>query len=387
MRWSCNIEASLKILKDEFLLWQKEQESCFHDKGGGDNMSADEIVEKLKIIGAALILMIVCAARPVRADQQYVLTVGETMVIPCLLEIWSDQSVSCVISNPDVLMSDGSGRAVIALSEGTSDVYVHMTNPDTDIRYTFVVESAGLWEEPEERNMPEETTPGGGGSYGQPVSGTGGTDGREAVGRGNDIQGTVSPGSTADPQTEAPVSEDVHTDVPPQGTVSENVQTNSTSEAPMPEGVQTDLPSEASMPEGAQTDLPSETPMPEGAQTDLPSEAPMPEDDENSTPDKEETVPFWDERGSGGISFEVINDFSEAFEAEEGLGDNNVKYRPFAYLKGDGDIAPFFVCAAGREVRWKYVGRTLYIEASKAYSGPYRVSARDSRGNIYYFSS
>ena len=104
------------------------------------------IIGRLKKTGVILILFVLCAACTVRADQQFVLTVGETMVIPCLIEVWSDQSVNCVISNPEVLMSDGSGRAVIALSEGVSDVYVHMTNPDTDIRYSFVVEPAQHWD-------------------------------------------------------------------------------------------------------------------------------------------------------------------------------------------------------------------------------------------------
>ena len=366
---------------------KEEKESCIRDKGGGDNMSADEITEKLKKIGAALILMIICASCPVHADQQYVLAVGETMVIPCLLEIWSDQSVSCVISNPDVLMSYGSGRAVIALSEGTSDVYVHMTNPDTDIHYTFVVESAGLWETPEERIMPEEATSGGDGSYEQPVNDTGGTDGRAAADEGTDTTGAIFPGGSADSRSEASGSEDVQTNLPAEASGSEDVQTNLPAEASVPEGAQTDMPAEAPASGDDQTDVPAEVPVSGDDQTEMPAEAAVPENHENSTPGTAEPIPFWENRGSGGISFEVINDTSEASAAEEELNGNNVEYRPFAYLKGDGDIAPLFVCAGGREVRWKYLGRTLYIEASKIYSGPYRVSARDSRGNIYYFSS
>ena len=80
-------------------------------------MAAVEITGKMKIIGAFLLLLIMCASYPVQADQQFVLTVGDTMVIPCLLEIWSDQSVSCVISNPDVRMSDGSGRVCSVRSQ------------------------------------------------------------------------------------------------------------------------------------------------------------------------------------------------------------------------------------------------------------------------------
>ena len=153
------------------------------------------IIGRLKKTGVILILFVLCEACTVRADQQFVLTVGETMVIPCLIEVWSDQSVDCVISNPEVLMSDGSGRAVIALSEGVSDVYVHMTNPDTDIRYSFVVEPAQHWDAAEGWTQPDET----------------GTDGGTLESdepRVNDETPGISPGS----RTKAHMPEDGHAD-------------------------------------------------------------------------------------------------------------------------------------------------------------------------------
>ena len=85
----------------------------------------------------------------------------------------------------------------------------------------------------------------------------------------------------------------------------------------------------------------------------------------------------------------VIEDDFAGKTVEEGdiIDYHGARYKPFAYLNADGEVVPLFVCAAGREVRWKYIGRILYIEASTSYSGPYRVSALDSRGNICYFSS
>ena len=316
------------------------------------------IIGRLKKTGVILILFVLCAACTVRADQQFVLTVGETMVIPCLIEVWSDQSVNCVISNPEVLMSDGSGRAVIALSEGVSDVYVHMTNPDTDIRYSFVVEPAQHWDAAEGWTQPDEA----------------GTDGGALESdepRVNDETPGISPGS----RTKAHMPEDGHAD--------------SGAEAHVPEADHADSGAEAHMPEADHTDSGAEAHMPEDDYADLGVDTDMSKTVEKDALGTTESVPFWEERGSGGISFVVIEDDLPGRTAKEGdvIDSGGVKYRPIAYLNADGEVVPLFVCAAGHEVRWKYIGRILYIEASRSNTGPFRVSARDCRGNICYYSS
>ena len=316
------------------------------------------IIGRLKKTGVILILFVLCAACTVRADQQFVLTVGETMVIPCLIEVWSDQSVNCVISNPEVLMSDGSGRAVIALSEGVSDVYVHMTNPDTDVRYSFVVEPAQHWDAAEGWTQPDET----------------GTDGGTLESdepRVNDETPGISPGS----RTKAHMPEDGHAD--------------SGAEAHVPEADHADSGAEAHMPEDDHTDSGAEAHMPEDDYADLGVDTDMSKTVEKDALGTTESVPFWEERGSGGISFVVIEDDLPGRTAKEGdvIDFGGVKYRPIAYLNADGEVVPLFVCAAGHEVRWKYIGRILYIEASRSNTGPFRVSARDCRGNICYYSS
>ena len=321
-------------------------------------MATLAIIGRLKKTGVILILFVLCAACTVRADQQFVLTVGETMVIPCLIEVWSDQSVNCVISNPEVLMSDGSGRAVIALSEGVSDVYVHMTNPDTDIRYSFVVEPAQHWDAAEGWTQPDET----------------GTDGGTLESdepRVNDETPGISPGS----RTKAHMPEDGHAD--------------SGAEAHMPEDGHADSGAEAHVPEADHTDSGAEAHMPEDDYADLGVDTDMSKTVEKDALGTTESVPFWEERGSGGISFVVIEDDLPGRTAKEGdvVDSGGVKYRPIAYLNADGEVVPLFVCAAGHEVRWKYIGRILYIEASRSNTGPFRVSARDCRGNICYYSS
>ena len=328
----------MRVLTDETLVNKEVRKGGF--KKGGDCMQAFAIKGKLKKIGAGLILFILCASYTVSADQQFVLTVGETMVIPCLLEMWSDQSVNCVISNPEVLMSDGSGRAVIALSEGVSDVYVHMTNPDTDIRYTFVVEPAQHWDAAEGWTQPDEAA----------------------------IDGRVL--DSGEPRV--------------------NNETGSPGEADTDAGAGSrDDRAEAHMPEGDHADSGAEAHMSENDYAESGAETDISETDENDTLGTTESVPFWEKRGSGGISFVVIEDDLPGKTAKEAgvIDTNGAKYRPIAYLNADGEVVPLFVCAAGHEIRWKYIGRILYVEDSPSCTGPYRVSARDCRGNICYFSS
>ena len=171
----------------------------------------------------------------------------------------------------------------------------------------------------------------------------------------------------------------------------------------MPEDGHADSGAEAHVPEADHADSGAEAHMPEDDHTDSGAEAHMPEDDYadlgvdtdmSKTVEKDalgttESVPFWEERGSGGISFVVIEDYLPGRTAKEGdvIDFGGVKYRPIAYLNADGEVVPLFVCAAGHEVRWKYIGRILYIEASRSNTGPFRVSARDCRGNICYYSS
>ena len=328
-------------------------------------MTSIGIIGKLKKIGAILIAFVMCAAYTVRADQQFVLTVGETMVIPCLLEVWSDQSVNCVISDPEVLMSDGSGRAVIALSAGVSDVYVHMTNPDTDIRYTFVVEPAQHWEAAEGWNLPDETAIDGGvlGSDEFRVNDENGSPGEaDAAAGSRDDRALVS------------------------GETGANGVRGAGDEAT---GISSGPRTETHMPEDSSAGPGTEAQKSEDNIADSQAEIHIPDTDDHGTGGTAESVPFWEERGSGGISFVVIEDDFAGKTVEEGdiIDYHGARYKPFAYLNADGEVVPLFVCAAGREVRWKYIGRILYIEASTSYSGPYRVSALDSRGNICYFSS
>ena len=302
-------------------------------------MSVVKYSRKLKKIAAVLIFFIVCAVSPVSADQQFVLAVGDTMVIPCLLEIWSDQSVDCVISNPDVLMTDGSGRAVIAISEGISDVYVHMTNPDTDIRYTFIVVSAQRPEAPAEWAQPEAA------AWGvRPENGSETGDGTDS---GAATGGVI-------PEHDAGTGDGADTDAL--------------------DGL---------------TDTHEDPHMPDESIADTQEDPRASESEETDAGGTERTVPFWEERVDGGISFEVIGDDSPGnTDIKRDTADGaSAKYRPFAYLKGDGEIVPLFVCVAGHEVRWKYIESVLYIEETPACKGPLRVGACDSRGNIYYFSS
>lgn len=369
-------------------------------------MAAVEITGKIKKTGALLLLFIVCVSYSVQADQQFVLTVGDTMVIPCLLEIWSDQSVSCVISNPEVLMTDGSGRAVIALAEGTSDVYVHMTNPDSDIRYTFVVEPAQRWEASVEWNLPEEPAADGGAgtgdgirvgdgaeaNEGDHVSGGAENGGRSGTGNETEVNGGLPIGNEGRADGETHAGDEAH---PGSGTTANDTGREggalagerTDAEGGSSPDSSTDSQQRAHLSEEDRADSESDLRMQEEDRAGSESDLHIPED-ERGAREMTESIPFWEDRGSEGITFTVIgDDLSEKAKLKEESGNQNAKYRPFAYLESDGEVVPLFVCAAGREVKWKYVGRILYIEAAPAYTGPYRVCAGDSRRNIYYFSS
>ena len=370
----------MRVLTDETLVNKEVRKGGF--KKGGDCMQAFAIKGKLKKIGAVLILFILCASYTVSADQQFVLTVGETMVIPCLLEMWSDQSVNCVISNPEVLMSDGSGRAVIALSEGVSDVYVHMTNPDTDIRYTFVVEPAQHWDAAEGWTQPDEAA----------IDGRVLDSGEPRVNNETGSPGeadTDAGAGSRDDRAEAHMPEGDHADSGAEAHIPEDDHADSGAEAHMPEDDHTDSGAEAHMPEDDHADSGAEAHMSENDYAESGAETDISETDENDTLGTTESVPFWEKRGSGGISFVVIEDDLPGKTAKEAgvIDTNGAKYRPIAYLNADGEVVPLFVCAAGHEIRWKYIGRILYVEDSPSCTGPYRVSARDCRGNICYFSS
>lgn len=335
-------------------------------------MLSGVIIKKMKKIGVVLILSVLCAAYPVRADQPFVLTVGETMVIPCLYELWSDQSVSFVITEPQVLMADESGRAVVALSEGTSDVYVHITNPETDVHYTFVVEPAQLPEPSPEPDLPEETAVGSG--YG----GSGGTDTGGVASESGQVneESRISGGGHISERSL--VEDDI--DV---GHVTEGDGAYDGHESEVIDMTESDGGSTSV----EETDTSSVESA--GSLSEQQAETNAPVEDVPRPRRMTETVPFWENLGSGGIQFEMIEDDVLGKIKIEGENNDNqkVEYRPFAYLKSDGEVVPLFVCAGGREVRWKYLGRVLYIETSSADTGTYRVGAYDSRGNMHYFSS
>lgn len=294
------------------------------------------------------VLLLCYEAGSVSASGEYVLCAGDTMVIPCLMELWSDQSVECVIGNTDVLMLDGSGRAVIALRSGTSDVYVHITNPDIDVRYTFIVteparncEPETEWTEPVRENTPAppraEPSPAGaahsGPSSDAPAHAETSPTGEAHSGPSSDASSETEPSAAGPANTEPyrPESE-------PQGSAFSD---------------SADTDSEVQMESG------------NGGGIIMPPE---------STAAAEDRKPFWENPAEGGIMFELLHDSPDI-------------NGPLMKISGDGEVKIIFVCAGGREISWKYQNCMLYAENLSADQRPVRVGAMDCHGNMYYYSS
>lgn len=284
------------------------------------------------------VLLLSYEAGSVSASGEYVLCAGDTMVIPCLMELWSDQSVECVIGNTDVLMLDGSGRAVIALRSGTSDVYVHITNPDMDVRYTFVVTEPAQIYEPEiewTEHVPENT----------PVPSRSESSPAEDVHSGTSSDAS----SKMEPSSAGPV--------PSESSSAGTANTEPYRPEPEPQG--------SAFSDSADTDSGAQMESGNGEGIIMPSE---------STTAAEERKPFWENPAEGGIIFELLHDSPDM-------------KGPLMKISGDGEVKIIFVCTLGREISWKYQNSMLYVENLSADQGPVRVGVMDCHGNMYYFSS
>ncbi len=102
----------------------------------------------MRIAACVLWVLLVGTAVPALAGAaaaaEVHIKIGETYLLPCLEEVWSDQKYEIAIEDGRVLEKDGSGRAVIAAHEGSTGVTVRITNPGQEFYYRIVVEAAGI---------------------------------------------------------------------------------------------------------------------------------------------------------------------------------------------------------------------------------------------------
>ena len=102
----------------------------------------------MRIAACVLWVLLVGTAVPALAGAaaaaEVHIKIGETYLLPCLEEVWSDQKYEIAIEDGRVLEKDGSGRAVIAAHEGSTGVTVRITNPGQEFYYRIIVEAAGI---------------------------------------------------------------------------------------------------------------------------------------------------------------------------------------------------------------------------------------------------
>ncbi len=298
-------------------------------------------LRKTLIFGVVLVALFGASFCRVRGSQEFYLTVGDTMVIPSLAELWSDQEYSCTVGNPDVLMLDGSGRAVTALRSGVSDLYVHVTNPDMDLYYCFVVaEPAPVCEETPDRGW---TTPGPQGS----PEGTGNQSltREDHKDRENEGEGAAATGQASGER----------------GTGLTDTAQGSAENGARP----TDAGKSSAENRADPADMGQ--PSAEGGVSPADAEQSSAVNVEGILDAEEPAGQFWENPAEGGIVFERIR--TDAVR-----------------IISDGEVRPVFVSVGGREVRWKYESGVLYLKNIDPGAETVRGGALDTWGNMYYFS-
>ena len=118
---------------------QKRTEKNGKEKSGSRKVRIAACVLWVLLVGTA-----VPALAGAAAAAEVHIKIGETYLLPCLEEVWSDQKYEIAIEDGRVLEKDGSGRAVIAAHEGSTGVTVRITNPGQEFYYRIVVEAAGI---------------------------------------------------------------------------------------------------------------------------------------------------------------------------------------------------------------------------------------------------
>ena len=95
-------------------------------------------------------------AHNAHADGEIILYPGEKYTIPCLNQLLSGQEYDIEIENPDIVGLDETGKCIVAVAPGTTEVTVRLINPDAGYVYVFAVAdvfgqpAAGIYDEPGE---------------------------------------------------------------------------------------------------------------------------------------------------------------------------------------------------------------------------------------------
>ena len=94
---------------------------------------------------AALIALFVIVQTAVgtRAEGEIILFPGDRYPIPCLMQLSSGREYDIAVENPDIVGLDETGRCIVAVAVGTTEVTVRMSEPDEAYTYIFAVAEYG----------------------------------------------------------------------------------------------------------------------------------------------------------------------------------------------------------------------------------------------------
>ena len=111
-----------------------------------------------------VLCMILNTAHNAQADGEIILYPGDKYAIPCLAQLLPGQEYEIEIENPDIVGLDETGKSIVAVASGTTEVTVRLMNPDAGYLYVFAVAdvfaqpATGIYDEAEKDYVYEQYT-------------------------------------------------------------------------------------------------------------------------------------------------------------------------------------------------------------------------------------
>ena len=115
--------------------------------------------------GLIIVLFVILnTAHNAHGDGEIILCPGDKYAIPCLAQLLPGQEYEIEIENPDIVGLDETGKSIVAIAAGTTEVTVRLMNPDAGYLYVFAVAdvfaqpATGIYDEPEKDYVYEQYT-------------------------------------------------------------------------------------------------------------------------------------------------------------------------------------------------------------------------------------
>ena len=99
-------------------------------------------IRKVRIITVSIVFLLhawMFSAVCIRADGEIILYPGEIYPVPCLTDAGNGQEYDISIDNPDIVGLDETGKCIVAVAAGTTEVTVRFLERDAAYLYVFSV--------------------------------------------------------------------------------------------------------------------------------------------------------------------------------------------------------------------------------------------------------